>query len=131
MNGAPDQASDGASDLVVAAAMPSAAAAKLVADVLRDFGIPAQVSRTALQDESAMGPKAAGLPSFEVQVPRSRLEEAREIIADLEEDRVLATQVPVESPRDLNGTGETQSAEVPAVPSHHPFSGRGHGRSLG
>ena len=71
------------SDLVALDRFSSPAIAQLVADLLREAGIPVYVGGSLLQDEWAISQKLMGLLDTEVQVPRDRLEEAREIIASV------------------------------------------------
>jgi hypothetical protein len=67
-------------DLVVLESFPNAAIAQLVAGLLRDAGIPVYIGGSQLQDEWAMSQKLMGMLSTDVQVPRDRLAEAREIL---------------------------------------------------
>ena len=71
------------SDLVVLDTFSNGAIAQLVADLLREAGIPVYVGGSQLQDEWAISQKLMGLLSTEVQVPRDRLEEARGILASV------------------------------------------------
>ena len=71
------------SDLVVLDSFSNPAIAQLVADLLRDAGIPVYIGGSLLQDEWAISQKLMGLLSSEVQVPRDRIEEAREILASV------------------------------------------------
>src|SRR5688572_14582484 len=71
------------SDLVALDSFSNPAIAQLVADLLREAGIPVYIGGSLLQDEWAMSQKLMGLLSTEVQVPRDRVEEAREILASV------------------------------------------------
>jgi len=71
------------SDLVTLERFSNGAIAQLLADLLRDAGIPVYIDGSQLQDEWAMSQKMMGLLSTELQVPRDRLDEAREILASV------------------------------------------------
>lgn len=82
-----------ASDLVTLESFSNAAIAQLVAGLLRDAGIPVYISGSQLQDEWAISQKLMGFLSSELQVPRDRLPEAREILASV---RASAAETPAD-----------------------------------
>ena len=66
--------------------------AALVAQILKDAGVPAYVAGSLLQDEWAMSQKAMGLLGVEVQVPAEYLDEAREILKEAREAGKLLSE---------------------------------------
>lgn len=88
------------SDLVTLERFSNAAIAQLLAGLLRDAGIPVYIGGSQLQDEWAMSQKMMGLLSTELQVPRDRLDEAREILASVRASAEEAPDSTGESPDD-------------------------------
>ena len=88
-------------DLVTLERFSNSAIAQLLADLLRDAGIPVYIGGSQLQDEWAMSQKMMGLLSTELQVPRDRLDEAREILAS-----VRASAEAPDSTGESRGDGE-------------------------
>jgi len=67
-------------EIAVLERAPTPAAASVIVAVLQAEGIPAYVNGTLLQDEFALSQRLMGLNAVEIQVPRSRLEEARQVL---------------------------------------------------
>jgi len=72
-------------DIVVLVSIKSPVVASYVVQALKFHGIPAYVGGCLLQDEFALSQRAMGLNCTDIQVPRSCLKEAREIIEIMKE----------------------------------------------
>jgi len=78
-------------EIVVLERAPSTVIAEMIVSALQSAGIPAYVKGKFLQDEWAVSQRVLGLSGVEIQVSRSRLEEAKELLAEMREaGRILA-----------------------------------------
>lgn len=69
-------------ELVELIKAPVPAIAEMLMSMLQANGIPAHVDGRLLQDEWAMAQKALGQAGVTVEVPASRLDEARAVLAE-------------------------------------------------
>jgi hypothetical protein len=79
-------------DIVVVETARSPAVASVIVQALRFEGIPAYVDGCLLQDEFALSQRALGLNCVDIQVPRTCLQEAKEILKRMKEAGKLLDQ---------------------------------------